>query len=382
MADRHEQTGLLLGAGASYEAGMPLVKELTDELKGWLTADQLRRLNEGWKSQGTGYADEVVEDFASVLSRDEMHYESLLGHLQVQSNRNPMLRQDYLGLYSVLVEIIYHLLRLRHENNIALIEGNLHVLEGMARLSDTNNPLWIFSLNHDMLVECVAMKYGIPVHSGFASGEIALPRRDFQGARIGELTAETITETDLASGMAFPQRQRGFNLLKFHGSLDVFGYEDGKNFARLLPWEKSVEGIINMLRVAQEELIFVDPQRVGPVKTTNEITFADHNGVMQFLRRSLVTGTYKFDRRHSQVLGTAFLREFESNLNQITHLLCIGYGFGDLHVNDALRKWLERSATRRMTIVAPGASLPSFLLHMTPEVSVVSKIASEYLGAC
>ena len=33
-------TGLFLGAGAYYEVGMPLVWELTSELKAWLTPDR------------------------------------------------------------------------------------------------------------------------------------------------------------------------------------------------------------------------------------------------------------------------------------------------------------------------------------------------------
>jgi hypothetical protein len=45
-------TGLFLGAGASYEAGLPLVWELTDELKKWLTPAKLREFNQGWRLQG------------------------------------------------------------------------------------------------------------------------------------------------------------------------------------------------------------------------------------------------------------------------------------------------------------------------------------------
>lgn len=56
---------------------MPLVWELTDELKHWLTPDKLRELNAGWRMQGIAYPDVVIEDFASVLVRDAMHYESL-----------------------------------------------------------------------------------------------------------------------------------------------------------------------------------------------------------------------------------------------------------------------------------------------------------------
>jgi hypothetical protein len=59
-------TGLFLGAGASAELGMPLVWELTEGLKQWLTPDKLRRFNEGWHLQGGGKSDAVIEDFLSV----------------------------------------------------------------------------------------------------------------------------------------------------------------------------------------------------------------------------------------------------------------------------------------------------------------------------
>jgi hypothetical protein len=55
-------TGLFLGAGASHEAGMPLVRELTAEIKNWLTAEKIRELNAGWRIQNGGYPDSVVDD--------------------------------------------------------------------------------------------------------------------------------------------------------------------------------------------------------------------------------------------------------------------------------------------------------------------------------
>ena len=69
MAKLRNLTGLFLGAGASYEAGMPLTCDLTAELKQWLTFDKLRWLNESWRSQGGGHSDRIIDDFVSVLSR-------------------------------------------------------------------------------------------------------------------------------------------------------------------------------------------------------------------------------------------------------------------------------------------------------------------------
>ncbi|MEG7798797.1 hypothetical protein U2116_14895, partial [Listeria monocytogenes] len=72
-------TGLFLGAGASYEVGMPLVWELTKEITDWLTPKKLRDLNAGWHLQGSGIPDAVIDDFVEVLVRPDMHYEALLG---------------------------------------------------------------------------------------------------------------------------------------------------------------------------------------------------------------------------------------------------------------------------------------------------------------
>jgi hypothetical protein len=63
-------TGLFLGAGASYEAGLPLVWELTDELKKWLTPAKLREFNQGWRLQGgrPRSAEIIGRNFVSSLS--------------------------------------------------------------------------------------------------------------------------------------------------------------------------------------------------------------------------------------------------------------------------------------------------------------------------
>ena len=51
-------TGLFLGAGASHEAGMPLVWELTAEIKNWLTAEKFASLTSvgGFRAAATRIA--------------------------------------------------------------------------------------------------------------------------------------------------------------------------------------------------------------------------------------------------------------------------------------------------------------------------------------
>ena len=96
-----------------------------------------------------------------------MHYENMLGNLEVQFKRPSNLRQQYHGLYSWLVELVYHLLYQRHVRNEVFIIRSLRFLEGIAGLAQTNAPLWVFSLNHDLIVECIAAHYGVRLDCGF-----------------------------------------------------------------------------------------------------------------------------------------------------------------------------------------------------------------------
>ena len=170
-------TGLFVGAGASYEVGMPLVWDLTSELKTWLTPQKLRELNAGWCTQGLGggYPDEVIEELARVLVLPDLHYESILGFLETQFRRySQEPRQHHFhGLYAWLVEAVYWILLLRHVNSVTFIERNLRYLDGIVRLAQKNSPLWIFSLNHDLIIECLAAANNIPITA--ASQSQSLP---------------------------------------------------------------------------------------------------------------------------------------------------------------------------------------------------------------
>src|SRR6266481_200335 len=100
-------TGLFLGAGASYEAGMPLVSHLTVELSQMLTAAKLRELNAGWRAQGGGYPDAGIDDLLTVAAMPKLNYEAWLGHLETQFRRHNSNPQAYYGLYSWAVELVY-----------------------------------------------------------------------------------------------------------------------------------------------------------------------------------------------------------------------------------------------------------------------------------
>lgn len=377
-------TGLFLGAGASYELGMPLVWELTRELRDWLTPEKLRGLVAGWRRQGNAPSDALIDDFVTILERDDLHYEAMLGYLETQQRRQPTLAQDYSGFYAWLVEIVYYLLYHRQVHNDDYLALHLPFFDGIAYLARQNTPLWVFSLNHDVMIETIAAGLGLPVHTGFGPEEVVLPRRDAQGRKIGELRGAVLRQDVVEHGaLPFPTPASGIHLLKIHGALDIFTFNDGKDLLKLGADAETPTEIFQRLRQANEELRYIDPRFPGaPFKATNEIAYADDDGEMQFLRRSILSGAYKFEPGHSQVLPVQMLAHFRQNLNFVSRLACIGYGFGDQHINTALRSWLEASDSRHLEIVNPGIrETPGVLLHVAGQVTLNPSGAADWLDA-
>jgi hypothetical protein len=379
-------TGLFLGAGASFESGMPLVWDLSAEIRAWLTPDKLRELNKGWRAQGSGNPDEVIDALVVSLLDGSMHYENILGNLEVQFNRpftasTGHVRQAYHGLYSWLVELVYHLLWFRHVQNESFIKRSLRYLEGIAGLARQSAPLWIFSLNHDSIIECLAAHYDVRLDCGF-SGTGRLPLRDPAGIKVGELPINTLAVDRLEkSGFDFRNlNEPGINLIKIHDALDVFTANDSRDLIKLAPVGDGVGGVLESLRAANEKLVYVVPGYPGKVKALNEITYADETGEMQFLRKTILSGAYKFDRRKTQVLPPSILNQFRIFLNRVSRLVCIGYGCGDTHINQVLREWLEFSGDRKLELVGPGTkTCPPFAGHVASQVILKDEFATDYL---
>ena len=289
-------TGLLLGAGASYDVSMPLAwEELTQELKRWLTPRKLAELNGVWRAQGLGYSDDAIATLAANLVAEGMSYEHIIGNLEVHRFRTS--DHAYHGLLGFLSEIIYALLKERHVRNIDMIERSIQYLDGIASLAALNNPLWVFSLNHDLVIECFSAYSGIPLKAGYSEEKLVLPRYDAAGVQVGELETQVVRKQQMAPGQLdlFSLGQQGINLLKIHGSLDEFAFNNGQDLLKLVPTENTVRGVITTLEIANEQVRYVDPRFPGgQVTTANEIIYRDVGGEMQFLRRTHLQACLSF----------------------------------------------------------------------------------------
>jgi hypothetical protein len=131
----------------------------------------------------------------SVFSTGPMHYEAVLGYLQIQSRRKRELLQDYAALAGWLTETVYLQLLRRHLHLAAHVIQGLRFIDGIVGLSQVHKPLWVFSLNHDCIIECLAAANNIAISAGLVDRS-ALALRSPSGSIIGELPIETISSTE------------------------------------------------------------------------------------------------------------------------------------------------------------------------------------------
>ena len=250
-------------------------------------------------------------------------------------------------------ELIYILLSERQFKNNNYVGTTLNHYSRFRDYVTTDYPFWIFSLNHDLVVELLACHYNINYKTGFYNNGLSFPLRDDTGRECGRIPFQ---EFDTNSFKKKPLdyfnniNDRGLNLFKLHGSLDTFLFDDRKKYLKV-----DYDDCSTYIEVVKRlEDVNTKLQFFPPMKVTNEISFADDNGEMQFLRKSILSGMHKFKNKVGQNTPEELLPAFKQHLNYVHELAVVGYGFGDVHINQTFREWLGSSSKRKLVIVNPG----------------------------
>jgi hypothetical protein len=245
-------------------------------------------------------------------------------------------------------------------------------------MAEENRPLWVFSLNHDLIVELLASKLSIPLKSGF-NEPISVSMRFEPDADAHEVNFQFLSRDSIKSNNYdfFRQGALGVNLIKLHGALDIFGYKDELNYLKILPQDNRPESYIDQLSLVND----INQQTAIRQKNyiINENIYFNAFGELQFLRKSILSGAHKFSSKMAQIAPSEFLQLFSEYLNFCNELICIGYSFTDSHIDQILRDWLSFSHARRITIVNPVIDCcPRHFNYLHSQITCIPKRAPDY----
>lgn len=370
--------GLLLGAGFSVDFAMPLVWELSEEMRRLIPSQKFINFNNNWNLQGNGFSDKAVNLFVELYDDKTIHYEQIVGGLEVSIERheNRDIRNDLLGIKTWLMELIYYLLYPRQIGNVQFNSTTINMYRGIKSLLNGGHPLWIFTLNHDLMIECFAGENNIPLRNGFFEEKIVIMKENGNDGNTVSFKSLDLNDME-KTGFNFFNKvgDYGINLLKIHGSLDIFGYNDLKSYLSLHVEKPGLDSISNALRSINEIVI---PDQF--LKVNNEILLKDKVGEIQFLRRSLLSGVFKFRDNSSQIIPSHFLKQFRASVNYCDELVVVGYSFGDMHINEVVKKWLELTSKRVLRIISPVAPNIEFLGHVKRQIIYENKTSLDYFS--
>ncbi|MBD9439411.1 hypothetical protein [Pseudomonas sp. PDM04] len=361
--------GLLLGAGFSYDFGMPIATELTEVFLGLFTKESANHFV-GLLAHNSPYGEDHpinmealkrgMELLLTYKSAGGRNYEELLSNIQsaAKDYNSPQTDRDtYHYLFGVFYSLIYTILcNYQVEAHQTLYQKNIKWLENFGALL-SNEETWIFSLNHDLFVECLAIDLGVPITFG-DKYSISFPLSNLNLDDLIDLTYSH--RDDLTKNESeFFQGTYGINLLKLHGGLSELHYQDGNKICNQNLRHKTSDALLSDFSRVLSMGYFYNGEKVP---SGRDRVISNLNGELDIICQSMLTGGSKYSLTTNEKPGEEKLQVFSKKLSSLDELTIIGYGFGDKHVNNRLLNAMVLSKHLKLVIVDPiHRPIPEFL---------------------
>ena len=365
---------LFLGAGASFDCGLPLTWELTAEIRRWLTPERLAAYNAGWEAQGAHWNDAVIAQMNEWIADEDRHYEQILEALarKSQTADYDFLQRDYRQAYIFFAQTVYAFLLERQAKNFRFASVVLKDYEGLKSLLELNRPLWIFSTNQDVVVELLAAQWKIPLKSGLQHTQ-TLTMGD--GASTRTITFESQPNHPEHTPDFFADGEYGINLVKLHGGLDSFFTDDGRQRLKVKPDPQHLDDYLADLVFINQVNQALTIKQDGLV--TNRSLYQDAEGKLHALERSLVAG-YQHLQDNMPQFSPAPYSLMQQVLAEVEELIVIGSRLEIPSINRMLADWLHDDNHRLMIVDPAQRHLPKVLQDSAGNVRPVRQGATEF----
>lgn len=280
------------------------------------------------------------------------NYEAFLASLQALlgiSNPTQSDRDSYEFLFSCFYEAIHNILCFYQEASYEIIYGKnrrwFSKLENL--LSDGET--WVFSLNHDLYFEYLALDLNIPITYG-DDHQVTFPISNIDVSR--RITLSLARREDMtADHSGFFKNVKGVNLVKLHGGLSELEYKDNTLLCNLRLNKGSSRELADEFKLSNA-MTYCGGKKFGG--RDRIITNAD--GEPDVISKSMLTGGRKYSQTSKIKKGEEKLQLFDDVLRHLDELTILGYGFGDEHINFRVSNALLLNPDLRVIIVDPFRS--------------------------
>ena len=367
MTTERPRKALLLGAGFSYDLGMPLASEVTEVFLGMFNAKNAKELGDALAKQQPYGKDRSIRRDAihagldlllNYKSEGGANYEEFLAQLEALPWREHPECDSHHYLFSVFYDLLCMILVAYQSHSYRLLYGrNRPWFLQLPNLLSATTETWVFSLNHDLYAECLAIDLGIPVTYGDVE-EIAFPISNLLPH--SEIRLSCLSRKQLCKdGIGWFVGRHGINLVRLHGGLCELDYKDGSLICNpTLTRHNSLELMAEFARI--ESMGYYHQGRRVPSGRERTITGPD--GTLDIISRTILTGGNKYSKTTNMKEGEEKLKVFDDVLRQLDELTIIGFGFGDPHVNYRVSNAMVLNQNLRIRIVDPAwRRWPEFL---------------------
>lgn len=354
--------GLLLGAGFSYDSGMPLANEFSDALFDCFDLEKMTKLIDDVRDRRpygndiplcNKTLDKILETVETFYQSDKSNYEKLFADIENLPLGNANSQHTVHYYLSVLRSIINELFLIYQLETYPYYLLNKDKYKWLLdEFSD--DELWVLTLNHDILIEMLCVDYSIPLREGYIDTvQIPISNCDMQtGIKFGKVSA---TEKDI-NNLHYFNTAKGINILKIHGGLNEYFQGDeksGRNRLLFNPgsFKNSREYLSEIERFLHTPHYYMNGKAV---RLGSEICFSDMDGKMQFMQPSILTGSKKYHETLSSYPKEEKMALLSTALEKIDELYIIGYSFGDKHINNRIVHAMHLNDKMKVVVVDPS----------------------------
>lgn len=345
---------------------MSLVWEFSNTLR----VNVLKRLNTNlFNFKGK---QELKNGFIKLLDDKSINYEEVVGRLERAYLETKITNNTEYEIIIQLIECIQLLLLEEQKLATPYMKAKFPDYVGLKGLVKNEGIIDIYSLNHDLILEELCEYHNIPYKDGFYEN------RNTGYSNIANF--KSITSDELNAGqLNFYEKsdESGINLFKLHGSLDLFAANDKNIYLKCVGNGKYIGSYSSEAeRIEKHSLELC---RSINTRGVNELFVKDENDKLQFLRRSLLSGSHKFTDKFEQVAPRSLFDAFRNRITDRQIGYTIGYSFGDAHVNKVFLQWLKNTNSKLFIYDPYRKSLPDNFNMFSKQIKIVNGGFTEFL---